>query len=100
MSVLASKICAACAEFIISPAITEPHALMIHQGKRNQLLSQTHMHQYHCLECEATWLVKRSDEPESSLRPIQHSADARFRAGNVQRLHQAQFLPEGAASIA
>lgn len=100
MTVLASKICAACAEFIISPAITEPHELMIHQGERSQLLNQRHVHQYHCLECEAKWLVRRSDEADPSSRQIQHNSGARFPAASLLRLHQAQFLPEGAASIA
>ena len=92
-------ICAACAEFIVSPAITEPHALMVHQNERSQLPNGDVAYPYHCLECGSAWLIKRIDDPDPNLRRIQQTAGARYWEVGRQRPHQARFLPADAVSV-
>lgn len=94
-----STICAACAEFIVSPAITEPHALMVRQNEHRQLPNGDVANPYHCLECSSAWLVKRIDAPDLGLRRIPKNAGVHYRAAGLQRPHQVRFLPSDAVSI-
>ena len=92
-------ICAACAEFIVSPAITEPHALMVHQNERGQLPNGDIAYPYHCLECGSAWLIKRIDDPDLERRRRQKTDGARYREVDLQRPDQARFWPVDAVSV-
>lgn len=68
MSTQEPRICGACAEFGISPAVMEPHDLMIRQPHSDQTPDSHLIEQYRCLECETAW----------SLRPTQDGLNGRM----------------------
>ncbi len=100
MSTLVPTVCAACAEFAVSPAITEPHEHMVLQSERRQALNNDYIELYHCLECEASSMIKRTDDhAPATKRRIQRTRDAHYLVAGWPPLYQGRFLPEGAVSI-
>ena len=61
MSALMPTICAACAELLVSPAITEPHGHMA--AKFRHISRDGHSDgEYTCIECESVWTLSFSGD--------------------------------------
>lgn len=58
MSSLEHKLCAACAECVVNPAVTEPHPLMIRETALCRAGYDACINYYRCLECESTWVMQ------------------------------------------
>lgn len=80
MPTLAPTICAACAELLVSPAITAPHEYLTCQGRHAQQHGPHDTMEYRCLECESVWALQYAHDilVNASLCSTLADSDATF----------------------